>query len=164
MRFLGNIEAKIDSKGRVFLPASFRKELQAAGEESLVVRKDVFQPCLVLYPESVWNRQMDTLRSRLNRWNPTHQSVFRQFVADAETVTLDANGRFMLSRQHIKMAGGAQAVRFIGMDDVIEIWGAEQASAPFMGQEEFGKALESIMKHSADGTQADSCAAPSGNQ
>ena len=62
MRFLGNIEAKIDSKGRVFLPAAFRKELQSAGEESLVVRKDVFQPCLVLYPESVWNRQMDILR------------------------------------------------------------------------------------------------------
>lgn len=164
MRFLGNIEAKIDSKGRVFLPASFRKELQAAGEESLVVRKDVFQPCLVLYPESVWNRQMDTLRSRLNRWNPMHQNVFRQFVADAETVTLDANGRFMLGRQHVKMAGAAQEVRFIGMDDVIEIWGAEQSAAPFMGQEEFGKALESIMKHGGDGAQADSCAAPSGNQ
>lgn len=164
MRFLGNIEAKIDSKGRVFLPASFRKELQAAGEESLVVRKDVFQPCLVLYPESVWNRQMDTLRSRLNRWNPMHQNVFRQFVADAETVTLDANGRFMLGRQHVKMAGAPQAVRFIGMDDVIEIWGAEQSAAPFMGQEEFGKALESIMKHGGDGAQADSCAAPSGNQ
>ncbi len=164
MRFLGNIEAKIDSKGRVFLPASFRKELQAAGEESLVVRKDVFQPCLVLYPESVWNRQMDTLRSRLNRWNPMHQNVFRQFVADAETVTLDANGRFMLGRQHVKMAGAAQTVRFIGMDDVIEIWGAEQSAAPFMGQEEFGKALESIMKHGGDGAQADSCAAPSGNQ
>ena len=164
MRFLGNIEAKIDSKGRVFLPASFRKELQAAGEESLVVRKDVFQPCLVLYPESVWNRQMDTLRSRLNRWNPMRQNVFRQFVADAETVTLDANGRFTLGRQHVKMAGAAQAVRFIGMDDVIEIWGAEQSAAPFMGQEEFGKALESIMKHGGDGAQADSCAAPSGNQ
>ena len=43
MRFLGNIEAKIDAKGRVFLPATFRKVLQAAGEESLVLRKDVFQ-------------------------------------------------------------------------------------------------------------------------
>lgn len=164
MRFLGNIEAKIDSKGRVFLPASFRKELQAAGEEILVVRKDVFQPCLVLYPESVWNRQMDTLRSRLNRWNPMHQNVFRQFVADAETVTLDANGRFMLSRQHIKAAGAAQAVRFIGMDDVIEIWGAEQSEAPFLSQEEFGKALESIMKHGGDGLQAGMPAAPSDNQ
>ena len=29
MRFIGNIEAKTDSKGRVFLPACFRRTLQA---------------------------------------------------------------------------------------------------------------------------------------
>ena len=43
VRFLGNIEAKTDAKGRIFLPAVFRKQLQAAGEERLVLRKDVFQ-------------------------------------------------------------------------------------------------------------------------
>ena len=48
MRFLGNIEAKIDAKGRAFLPATFRKVLQTEKEERLVLRKDVFQPCLVL--------------------------------------------------------------------------------------------------------------------
>ena len=93
MRFLGNIEAKTDAKGRAFLPAVFRKVLQASGEESLVMRKDVFQPCLVLYPESVWNEQMDTLRKRLNRWNREHQEIYRQFVSDVELVTLDGNGR-----------------------------------------------------------------------
>ena len=30
IRFLGNIEAKTDTKGRVFIPAGFRKQLQAA--------------------------------------------------------------------------------------------------------------------------------------
>ena len=69
MRFLGNIEVRVDVKGRVFLPSVFRKILQASGNEGLVLRKDVFQPCLVLYPENVWNAQMDELRSRLNRWN-----------------------------------------------------------------------------------------------
>ena len=34
MRFLGNIEAKTDAKGRAFLPANFRKILQVSGEES----------------------------------------------------------------------------------------------------------------------------------
>ena len=63
MRFLGNIEARIDAKGRAFLPSTFRKVLQASGSESLVLRKDIFQPCLVLYPESVWNEQMDALRA-----------------------------------------------------------------------------------------------------
>ena len=82
VRFLGNIEAKADAKGRVFLPAVFRKVLQASGEEHLIMRKDVFQPCLVLYPESVWNTMLDALRQRLNRWNAKDQQVFRQFVAD----------------------------------------------------------------------------------
>lgn len=36
MRFLGNIEAKTDTKGRAFLPASFRKVLTASGEDTLV--------------------------------------------------------------------------------------------------------------------------------
>ena len=95
MRFLGNIEAKMDAKGRVFLPAAFRKILQGGGDERLVLRKDVFQPCLTLYPESVWNEQMDTLRQRLNRWNKQHQQVFRQFVSEVEILTLDGNGRFL---------------------------------------------------------------------
>ena len=69
LRFLGNIEAKTDAKGRVFIPAVFRKQLQAASEESLVLRKDVFQDCLVLYPESVWFKTQEQLRRRLNRWN-----------------------------------------------------------------------------------------------
>ena len=67
MRFLGNIEAKLDAKGRVFLPAAFRKVLQGAGEQGMVMRKDVFQACLVLYPESVWGEQMDSLRRRLSQ-------------------------------------------------------------------------------------------------
>lgn len=43
IRFLGNIEAKTDAKGRVFIPAGFRRQLQSASEEKLVLRKDVFQ-------------------------------------------------------------------------------------------------------------------------
>ena len=50
MRFTGTIEAKADAKGRVFFPAMFRKVLASAGEEQLVLSRDAFQPCLVLYP------------------------------------------------------------------------------------------------------------------
>ena len=154
MRFLGNIEAKIDSKGRVFLPATFRKELQSAGEDYLVIRKDIFQPCLVLYPGSVWNVQTDILRSRLNRWDSTHQQIFRQFVADAETVTLDANGRFIIVKRLIAEAGIGKAVRFIGMDDTIEIWNGETASTSMMSQEEFAAQLENIMRPARDNATA----------
>lgn len=147
MRFLGNIEAKIDAKGRVFLPSAFRKVLQQAGEENLVLRKDVFQKCLVLYPESVWNEQMDLMRARLSRWNPQHQLVFRQFVSDVELVTLDGNGRFLISKRYLKMADLQQRVKFIGMSDTIEIWNGDVAEEPFMDPLDFDKAVQNVMNN-----------------
>lgn len=147
MRFLGNCNAKTDTKGRVFLPAIFRKQLQAAGEECLIMRKDIYQDCLVLYPESSWNEQMNELRNRLNRWDSKHQMVFRQFVSDVEIITLDSNGRFLIPKRYLKLANIDQEVRFIGMDDTIEIWSKEQTEVPFMDAELFGKELECIMKN-----------------
>ena len=145
MRFLGNIEAKTDMKGRAFLPAVFRKVLQASGQENLILRKDIFQDCLVLYPESVWNEQMDTLRQRLNRFNAAHQRIFRQFVSEVEMLTLDGNGRFLIPKRYMQAADIQQTVRFIGMGDTIEIWAAEKIEASQMSGEEFGQALEDIM-------------------
>ena len=42
MRFTGNIDAKTDEKGRVFIPASFRKMIQQASLDSMILRKDIF--------------------------------------------------------------------------------------------------------------------------
>ena len=142
IQFLGNIEARTDAKGRIFLPSVFRKQLQAASEERLVLRKDVFQDCLVLYPESVWFATQKQLRQRLNRWNARQQAVFRQFVSDAEIVTPDANGRILIPRRYLQMAGIQSDVRFIGMDNTIEIWAKERAEQPFVSPEEFAQALE----------------------
>lgn len=145
MRFLGNIEAKTDTKGRVFMPVAFRKVLTGIGETNIVMRKDVFQKCLVLYPENVWNSQMDSLREKLNRWDKNEQTLFRQFVSQAEIITLDASGRFLIPKKYMQMASIDQAVKFIGMGDTIEIWAAENEEEQFMDTEEFGKALEELL-------------------
>ena len=145
MRFLGNIEAKTDAKGRAFLPANFRKILQVSGEEKLVLRKDVFQPCLVIYPESVWNEQLDQLRSKLSRWNAKEQQIYRTFIADAILLTLDGNGRFLIPKRLLKQADIEQSIRFVGMGDTIEIWKNEEEGETFMEQEEFSKALQEVM-------------------
>ena len=145
MRFLGNIEAKIDAKGRAFLPSVFRKVLQASGEENLVLRRDVFQPCLVLYPESVWNERLDMLKQQLRQWKPVHRQMFRQFVSEAEVVTLDGNGRFLISKRLQRAAGISQDIQFIGMDDTIEIWSPQDLQQTLRSDEEFGKEFEKIM-------------------
>ena len=145
MRFLGNVLAKTDAKGRAFLPSVFRKVLQASGEETLVLRKDVFQSCLVLYPESVWNERLDMLKSQLRQWKPVHQQMFRQFVSEAEVVTLDGNGRFLISKRLQRVAGISQDIQFIGMDDTIEIWSPDDLQKTLRPEDEFGKQFENIM-------------------
>ena len=145
MRFLGNIEAKADAKGRAFLPAVFRKVLQASGEDSLVLRKDVFQKGLVLYPESVWNERLDLLKSQLKPWKQSHQQMFRQFVSEAEVVVLDGNGRFLISKRLQKIADIDQDIQFIGMDNTIEIWSPKNLQQTLKPDEEFGIEFENIM-------------------
>lgn len=147
MRFLGNIEAKADAKGRAFLPVIFRKVLQASGEEKLILRKDVFEKCLVLYPESVWNEQLNSLRSRLNRWDRQEWQVFRQFVSDAEFIALDSNGRFLIPKRYLKMVNIEQDIMFKGVDDTIEIWSKSNCDNPDFQPEEFSKTLQGIMSN-----------------
>ncbi|MCQ2094964.1 MAG: division/cell wall cluster transcriptional repressor MraZ [Bacteroidaceae bacterium] len=122
MRFTGDYTAKTDAKGRVFLPAPLRKVLEAAECTELVLRKDLFQPCLVLYPRILWDDMLDELGERLNRWNGQHQQVIRQFVADAEPMELDSNGRLLINRGKLEFAHITTDVRFLAVDDHIEIW------------------------------------------
>ena len=145
LQFLGNIDAKVDAKGRIFVPAIFRKQLQGADEDYLVLRKDVFQDCLVLYPGSVWEAEIDILRSRLSKWNAEQQQVFRQFVLDAERIEMDASGRILLSKRYLQIAQIDVDVRFLGVDSTIEIWAKEKLDDPLLSPELFSSKLQDLM-------------------
>ena len=124
--------------------------MQAAGEENIVLRKDIFQPCLVIYPESVWNGVMDMMRGRLSRWNRKEQQIFRQFVSDVEILTLDGNGRFLIPKRHLQMANIQQEVRLVGVDDTIEIWSAEESDKQLLPSNEFEQAINDMMGNGSD--------------
>ena len=145
MRFIGTIEAKIDAKGRAFLPAPFRKELQPTGKLTIYLRKDIFEDCLVLHPETVWNERVDALNRRLSLWNRSHQRILREFMSNVEEITLDANGRFLIPKRYLEMAGINSDVKFIGKNDTIEIWSSEKTMEPFMDPDDFAQTLESVM-------------------
>lgn len=144
--FLGNFEAKADAKGRIFVPAVFRKLLQSQDETWLVLRKDIFQDCLVLYPGSVWEKEIETLRSKLNKWNKTQQQVFRQFVLDAERIEMDASGRILISKRYMQLVDIDTHVRFLGVDNTIEVWAKDKLEKPLMVPEEFASEIEKLME------------------
>ncbi|MFA6912857.1 MAG: cell division/cell wall cluster transcriptional repressor MraZ [Proteiniphilum sp.] len=145
LQFLGNMEARADAKGRIFIPALFRKRLQSGGEEFMVLRKDIFQDCLVLYPGSVWEKELEILRSRLNKWNREQQQIFRQFVLDAERIEMDASGRILIPKRYLQMVSIDTDVRFLGVDETIEIWAKEKLEQPLVDPGEFSAALQQLM-------------------
>ena len=149
MRFIGTIEAKLDSKGRVFLPANFRRGLQQtandAGDLKLVMRKDIFEDCLVIYTEAEWYSRLDQLRSRLSEWNRAEQAVMRKFVTDAEWISLDGNGRMLIPKRYLRMANIENQVTFVGMDNTIEIWATAQLEKQ-SDNTDFAQAIQDLMK------------------
>lgn len=145
LNFLGNIEAKIDTKARVFVPAVFRKILQASGQSALILRKDIFQDCLVLYPIEVWEEELGRLRSRLNRWDKMQQQLFRQFVVDAERLEMDASGRVLIPKRYMQMAGIISDVIFLGVDNTIEIWAKSALDNSLIAPEDFSSQLQDLM-------------------
>lgn len=145
--FIGNIEAKLDSKGRVFLPSAYRRLLPEGKGEKMVMRRDPENACLVLYPESVWNKKVEAFGEKLDEWNAADQMLLMQFVSDAEWIDIDSQGRILLSKRNLQAINSdCSSVLFIGMLDRIAIWdkfGYELAKA---GQGDFAKMLAEKMK------------------
>ena len=135
MRLIGTVDGKVDAKGRVFLPAIFRRALGDKESASLVMRK---------YTESEWYEHLDELQQRLNRWNREHRALFRRYVSDVEWLTLDAGGRFLIPRRYLQMAGIRQEVTFVGMDRTIEIW-AKRDKSENDDNQGFGNKLQELM-------------------
>lgn len=144
MKFIGTTAAKMDAKGRVFFPSAYRKQMNET-ETEFILRRDAYQPCLVIYPLDVWEQEVDRLRERLNRWNPQEAMVFRRFLADAEVLTLDTAGRFLISKRLQRLVGLEREVTFVGADDRLELWAAEQTEACFPTDADFGDALQQLL-------------------
>ncbi|MDH6307449.1 MraZ protein [Dysgonomonas sp. PFB1-18] len=147
LQFLGNIEAKIDAKARIFVPAAFRKILQSSDQNTLILRKDIFQNCLILYPIQVWEEEVARLRSRLNRWDKEQQALFRQFVVDAERLDMDTNGRILIPKRYCQMVGITSDVRFLGVDNTIEIWTNDSLEQTLIPADDFSSRIQALMNN-----------------
>jgi len=143
--FIGTIDAKTDVKGRVFVPASFRKILQSAGESCLVLRKDVYQDCLVLTPEKIWKEELNKLRERLNEWDEEEQHLFRQFSWLVEVLELDSNGRILIPKKYLLMANISNTVCFVGMNRAIELWNPDLLTKSMLSAEDLKSRVKKFL-------------------
>ena len=143
--FIGTIDAKTDVKGRVFVPALFRKILQSSGESRLILRKDVYKDCLILYPEKIWKEELIKLRSRLNQWDEEEQQLFRQFSLLVENLELDSTGRILIPKKYLQMATISNTICFVGMTQAIELWNPDALAKSKLSVEDMRSLVKKLL-------------------
>lgn len=144
--FIGKYEVKADVKGRIFIPSAYRKILPDGEKERVVMRKDVENDCLILFPETVWNEKLENFKSKLDEWNSTDQLLLMQFVSEAEWLDIDSQGRILISKKNLHAIGIENSdVLFVGMIDRFALWSKSKYEQTRISPAEFANLLKERM-------------------
>lgn len=143
--FIGDYTCKVDEKGRVLLPSTFKKQLMPADQERFVVKKDIYEKCLVLYPLSEWERQNQIIRENTNPYNREHSQFLREFFKGTAEVALDANGRLLLPKRLLDLIACDKELVLAGQYGKIEIWSKEQYESLGANDDQFARMAQDIL-------------------
>jgi MraZ protein len=143
--FIGDYTCKVDVKGRIILPMAFKKQMPADAQDHFVVRKDVFDDCLVLYAIEDWNRQLEKIRKKLNPYNREQNMFLRNFFKGTAELSLDNNNRILVPKRLMELIGAERDVVLAGQDGKIEIWAAGNYEKVDMPAEDFARMAEKYL-------------------
>jgi MraZ protein len=122
--FLGSYLHQIDEKGRLSLPAAFRRE---AADTPLVLLQ-VHPDALSLYPAAAWTEVEGRLRELL-RLQPHSRHAVLGITASALEVLPDKQGRIPIPPRLREAAGIDGSALVVGVIDRIEIWNPDRFEA-----------------------------------
>lgn len=143
--FIGDYTCKVDVKGRIILPMAFKKQMPADARDHFVVRKDIFENCLVLYSIEDWNRQLEKIRARINPYNREHNKFLRNFFKGTAELSLDNSNRMLIPKRLLDLIEAKRDVVLAGQDGRIEIWAADIYEKIGMAAEDFANLAEKLM-------------------
>ena len=143
--FIGDYTCKVDVKGRIILPMAFKKQMPADAQDHFVVRKDIFENCLVLYSIEDWNRQLTKIRKTINPYNREHNMFLRNFFKGTAELSLDNSNRLLIPKRLMDLIGAERDVVLAGQDGRIEIWASEVYEKIDMPGDDFAKLAEKLM-------------------
>lgn len=126
VRFSARYNALIDDKGRVVLPAAFKKAMGDLAEEPLVVEKDIYKECLNIFPEKYWNQRLDAIEKQLNQFDEEDDDLLADLYENYTTVTLAPNGRINIPSDFLDHAVIRRDVVLVGKGKSIRMWDEEK--------------------------------------
>lgn len=131
-RFRGEFHQKVDSKGRMSIPASFRRVLEAGDPEwadglnpqLVVLYGDHLRDSLHCYTIEAFMEIEDDILS-LPRGSDERRYLSRTILGQSLTTDMDKDGRLVLPKRQRDKIGLDEQVFFIAAGDHFQIWKPE---------------------------------------
>ena len=134
------------------LPAAFKKQNAGGDQDKYVIKKDIFENCLVLYPMDEWNRQNKLIQKKLNPYNKEHNTFLRRFFKGMAELVIDSNNRLLIPKRLLDEVGADKELLLAGQLGKIEIWAKDNYEQIALGNDEFASMAEKIMEGLVDET------------
>ena len=138
-RLLGRYRFVVDPKGRISIPARFRKILSPKAGTPIIVTRG-FDNCLAVYPLAEWETEERQLRG-LPYTVGNARLYAREMASSALDAKLDKQGRILLSREHRDWARIEGEALILGVITHLEIFNPEVYEAYRSG---FGLRYEGV--------------------
>ncbi|MBF0612326.1 MAG: division/cell wall cluster transcriptional repressor MraZ [Magnetococcales bacterium] len=118
--FIGQHSHSLDDKGRVNIPATFRKVIQGMGDDRIILTrsKDL---CLMGYTVQAWEKLLDEYSQKASL-DPELEAFERIYAANASLTQLDSQGRILVPQYLREYASLEKEVIFAGRLSKFELW------------------------------------------
>ncbi len=114
--FIGEYQHNLDQKGRVAIPAKFRKQFQ----NGIVVTRGI-DACLFVFTKDEWDKLAEKI-ANLPLTQSNSRAFSRLLFAGAHDVELDSQGRILVPDHLRSYAGIAKKAIVAGVFNRLEIW------------------------------------------
>ena len=119
--FLSSFENKIDKKGRVSVPATFRSHLNSMGYNGFISYPSFNHQAL----EACSQDRIEKLSGAIDSLNPFEEKrdyFATSILSESENLQFDTEGRVSISEKLLQHAKITNNVLFVGLGKTFQIW------------------------------------------
>lgn len=119
--FLSSFENRLDTKGRISVPSSFRSSTQTEQFPGIVLYRSFTAPCIEGLTMSRMEK-MATATDQMGVFDAELDDLSAMLFADARPLAFDVTGRVVIPTDLLKHAGITDRAVFVGRGNSFQIW------------------------------------------
>ncbi len=142
--FLSTYVNKLDRKGRVSVPAEFRKVLSGQSYQGVVVFKSLQYPAL----DACSAEHMEQLSDSLDALDPSseeYEVIETTIYGGSVQLPFDSEGRIVLPQHLCSFAGLGEEAAFVGRRKTFQIWEPAALAAYETGMRDKARSRDSSL-------------------